>query len=81
MASLIKARLLMMMSLLLLLSFMASSEARLADDLGAFPARINSPMMLRELGYDIALWEHEPRRQTAETERVSLSGPDPIHHN
>lgn len=81
MASLSKLNLLFV---LIVMSSMlvASSEARLSHQFSVLPEKINSKLILRQLGYDVSKLENYGGRRmlNSDTQRVAPGGPDPQHH-
>ncbi|KAI3441489.1 uncharacterized protein J3R85_002072 [Psidium guajava] len=67
----------------LILLLMVSSDARpISNGFSAVPKRINSKIILRNLGHGVPKSSNVPRRKIegVETDRSVPGGPDPHHH-
>ncbi|KAK0599915.1 hypothetical protein LWI29_009811 [Acer saccharum] len=60
----------------------ASSEARLSHQFSTLPEKIDSKLILRQLGYDVSKLENYGGRRmlNSDPQRVAPGGPDPQHH-
>lgn len=70
-----------LVSLVMLLVIVASSEAQSSHGLSMFPKEVDSNLItFHKLGYDVSRFENYRRMLDSNPVRVSPGGPDP-HHN
>ena len=81
MGTLLKAKV-EILSLIIVLMIVTSSEARLSHGFSIVPKKIGKPPILRELQYHELKIKYYGRRlmQGAGTQRVAPGGPDGQHH-
>lgn len=81
MASLSKFQVLFVF-IVMLMMLVVSSEARVPHRFSTLQPKIDSKLILRQLGYDVLKLEYYARRMlNSDTERVSPGGPDSQHHH
>ena len=82
MSNLLKAKVVILLSLIIVLMIVVSFEARLSHDFSIIPKGIDNHLMLHELQYQGLKIQNYRRRlmQGTGTQRVSPGGPDGQHH-